>query len=225
MAKGAAMIGPKMATMLAFLLTDAPVKPKRLQEILSEAVETSFNCISVEGHTSTNDTVLLLANGSERAPFRKEAREQFAALVSNACSQLARMIPEDGEGASHLITISVEGCRDREEARTIARSVADDVLVKTSIHGADPNWGRIVSAAGYSGVRFDEADVSLWLNGVPLFREGAPVDFDAAAVSQSLRRERNVDIRLVFSLGDASIRFWTTDLTAEFVRLNADYTT
>ena len=135
------------------------------------------------------------------------------------------MIPDDGEGATHLITIDVEGCRDREDARAIARAVADSPLVKTAIHGADPNWGRIVSAAGYAGVPFEEADLSLWLNGVALYRDGTPLGFDAAAVSASIRGAREVHVRLVFQLGGASVRFWTCDLTAEYVHLNADYTT
>jgi glutamate N-acetyltransferase/amino-acid N-acetyltransferase len=135
------------------------------------------------------------------------------------------MIPDDGEGATHLITIDVEGCRDREQARTIARAVADSPLVKTAIHGADPNWGRIVSAAGYAGVPFEERELSLWLNGVLLYQEGAPSNFDAAAVSSRLKQERDVHIRLTLTHGEASIRFWTCDLTADYIRLNADYTT
>jgi glutamate N-acetyltransferase/amino-acid N-acetyltransferase len=226
LAKGAAMIGPRMATMLAFLFTDASVAPDDLQSILSEAVDDSFNCISVEGHTSTNDTVLLLASGVAGGEVLKgSALVEFETLVRETTVELARMIPDDGEGATHLITIDVEGCRDREQARTIARSVADSPLVKTAIHGADPNWGRIVSAAGYSGVSFEESGLSLWLNGVPLYRDGTPLDFDAAAVSRGLNAARDVHIRLAFALGEASVRFWTCDLTAEYVRLNADYTT
>jgi glutamate N-acetyltransferase / amino-acid N-acetyltransferase len=227
LAKGAAMIGPRMATMLGFLLTDAAVRHEDLQEILSEAVEQSFNCISVEGHTSTNDTVLLLASGMAAGsePLVGAELEQFGAMVQSACIDLARMIPDDGEGATHRIIIDVEGCRDRDEARTIARAVADSPLVKTAIHGADPNWGRIVSAAGYSGVDFEEADLCLFLNGVALYHKGTPLTFDAAKVSANLRQERDVQIRLVFQLGSAKVRFWTSDLTAEYVRLNADYTT
>lgn len=226
MAKGAAMIGPAMATMLAFLLTDAAVDPADLQSILDDAVADSFNCISVEGHTSTNDSVLLLAGGgSGRAKLEREQLDEFETLVRNACTDLARMIPDDGEGATHRITIDVEGCRARNDAEVIARAVANSPLVKTAIHGADPNWGRIVSAAGYSGVPFEEADLSLFLDGVSLYRDGAPVEFDAAAVSARLKGERDVHVRLVFTLGDASVRFWTCDLTAEYIRLNADYTT
>jgi glutamate N-acetyltransferase/amino-acid N-acetyltransferase len=226
MAKGAAMIGPRMATMLAFLLTDARVLASDLQAILAESVETSFNCISVEGHTSTNDTVLLLAGGAAGGePLQGADLAAFGGLIRESCATLARMIPEDGEGATHVITIDVEGCRDREEARAIARAVADSALVKTAIHGADPNWGRIVSAAGYAGVPFDEDALSLWLNDVPLYRRGAPLPFDAARVSAQLRAERETHIRLELTRGDAAIRFWTCDLTAEYVRLNADYTT
>ena len=226
MAKGAAMIGPRMATMLAFLLTDAPVWPNDLQPILSDAVETSFNCVSVEGHTSTNDTVLILSSTAATAPvLAGDDLSAFAGLVRSACQSLARMIADDGEGATHFITIDVEGCASREEARTIARAVADSPLVKTAIHGADPNWGRIVSAAGYAGVPFDEQELSLWINGVAVYQNGAPTSIDLGALSADLRSKREVTLRLALARGDEQIRFWTCDLTAEYVRLNADYTT
>ncbi|MEO6807703.1 MAG: bifunctional glutamate N-acetyltransferase/amino-acid acetyltransferase ArgJ [Isosphaeraceae bacterium] len=226
LAKGAAMIGPNMATMLGFLLTDAPVSPSVLQGILSEAVDQSFNCISVEGHTSTNDTVLLLARAPERAePLQGDDLKVFAALVREACIDLAKMIPDDGEGATHLITIDVEGARTRNEAHALAKAVADSPLVKTAIHRGDPNWGRIVSAAGYAGVPFEESELSLCLNGEWLYRNGVPLPFDAAAVSAALKARRETKIRLVLTQGAAAIRFWTCDLSAEYIRLNADYTT
>ena len=221
LAKGAAMIGPNMATMLGFLLTDARVEPEALRTMLRSAVEDSFNCISVEGHMSTNDTVLALANGASGV----EDDETLAGMIREACVTLAKMIPDDGEGATHLIIIDVEGAGSLEDARRIARAVADSPLVKTAIHGADPNWGRIVSAAGYAGVPFEEADLSLWLNGIPLYRDGAPLPFDDAATSADLRGHREAHIRLVLNHGPAAIRFWTCDLTAEYIRLNADYTT
>jgi glutamate N-acetyltransferase / amino-acid N-acetyltransferase len=225
-AKGAAMIGPRMATMLAFLMTDAPLWADDLQPILSEAVEESFNCVSVEGHTSTNDTVFLLASGAaSQDVLRGDDLKAFAGLVHSACQTLAQEMAADGEGATHFVTIDVEGCSDREEARTLARAVADSPLVKTAIHGADPNWGRIVSAAGYAGVPFEETELSLWINGVPVYAQGAPTTFDASALSANIRANRDVHLRLLFARGDASIRFWTCDLTAEYVRLNADYTT
>lgn len=226
LAKGAAMIGPRMATMLGFLMTDAKVDADDLTAILREAVEESFNCISVEGHTSTNDTVLLLANGASGGPALKGASlEKFSAMVHDACQDLAAQIPADGEGATHRIRVTVTGCRDREEARTIARAVADSPLVKTAIHGADPNWGRIVSAAGYAGIPFEEQELSLVLNGTPLYRDGTPLAFDHEAVSKQLREGFDVAIELSLKRGEGRIAFWTSDLTAEYVHLNADYTT
>jgi glutamate N-acetyltransferase/amino-acid N-acetyltransferase len=226
LAKGAAMIGPNMATMLGFLLTDAPVSPGALQGILSEAVDHSFNCISVEGHTSTNDTVFLLARAPEGAePLQGGDLKAFAALVREVCIDLARMIPDDGEGATHLITIDVEGARTPDEAHALAKAVADSPLVKTAIHGGDPNWGRIVSAAGYAGVPFEESELSLCLNGDWLYRDGVPLPFDAANVSAALKAQRETKIRLVLTQGTAAVRFWTCDLSAEYIRLNADYTT
>jgi len=226
MAKGAAMIGPNMATMLAFVATDAQVNPQNLQHILKGAVDASFNCISVEGHMSTNDTVLLLANGVSGARADAgNALELFAAAVRESCAELARAIIDDAEGITHLITIDVEGARTAGEARQIARTIAESALVKTAIFGADPNWGRIVSAAGYSGVAFAESDLSLWLNGTLLYERGTPVPFDAASVSAQMKNQREIHLRLVLALGSARCRFWTSDLSYEYIRLNADYTT
>ena len=227
MAKGAAMIGPRMATMLAFLLTDAPVWPSDLQPILSEAVENTFNCVSVEGHTSTNDTVLLLSSTAATEPIlRGDDLTAFAGMVRSACESLARMMADDGEGATHSITIDVEGCESREEARTIARAVADSPLVKTAIHGADPNWGRIVSAAGYAGVPFagggafalDQRDLRLPGRAPP--RTSMPRSSPPTSAPTGMSTSA-----WCFGRGEDAIRFWTCDLTAEYVRLNADYTT
>ena len=226
MAKGAAMIGPNMATMLAVILTDAPLTPQAAQTALSKAVDYSFNCISVEGHTSTSDSVILLANGCAGGrPLEGEEFEMFRRALDEVCVELARAIPADGEGASHLITIEVAGCADRQSARQIAKTVANSPLVKTAITGADPNWGRIVSAAGYAGVPLDPLKLDLHINGTLLYRSGTPVDFDTAAVSQSIRQSRETSIRLELAEGQAEARFWTTDLTTEYVKLNADYHT
>lgn len=226
MAKGAAMIGPNMATMLGVVLTDAALVPQDAQAALTEAVRDSFNCISVDGHTSTNDTVLLLASGAVGdTPLAGNDLKIFIEALGEVCVELARAIPADGEGAEHLITIDVEGCADRATAHTIAKTVAESPLVKTAVAGADPNWGRIVSAAGYSGVPFDPAGVDLVVNGTLLYQQGAPIEFDEASVSDSLRTDRNTSIVLRFREGDGRVRFWTTDLTAEYVRLNADYHT
>lgn len=238
MAKGAAMIAPNMGTMLGLVLTDAPLSPPVAQELLSAAVVDTFNCISVDGHMSTNDTVLLLANGAALADgasggsagTKKQSLggadlDAFRTALHEVCAELAKAIPADGEGATHLVTIDVAGCRTRDDAHKIAKSVAESPLVKTAIAGADPNWGRIVSAVGYAGVDFDPLDVELTLNGYLLYRRGAPVPFDAAVVSKSIRDHRDTSIVLKQTAGAASVRFWTTDLTAEYVRLNADYTT
>ncbi len=226
LAKGAAMIGPNMATMLAVVLTDARLDVAAAQVGLKDAVDESFNCISVDGHTSTSDTVLLLANGAAGGPVLSGTElGKFQATLVEVCEDLAQSIPADGEGASHLITVEVHGCQSREAAIKIAKTVADSPLVKTAIAGNDPNWGRIVSAAGYAGIAFDPAQVSLLVNGMLLYERGAPVEFDAGAVSQSIAADRNTAILLLLDEGTASARFWTTDLTTEYVRLNADYHT
>ena len=226
MAKGAAMIGPRMATMLGLLLTDAPLSPAAAQQALSAVVDDTFNCISVEGHMSTNDTVLLLANGAAGGPpLAGNDLAEFQTALGEVCGELARAIPADGEGATHLISIEVAGCANRAAAHKIAKTVAESSLVKTAITGGDPNWGRIVSAAGYAGVPFDPAGVELTLNGFLLYRNATPTKFDASAVSASIRDNRETTVLLRFSEGAAGVRFWTTDLTAEYVRLNADYHT
>ena len=223
-AKGAAMIGPNMATMLGFVLTDAPVAADTLQYVLRHAVEDTFNCISVEGHTSTNDTVLLLANGRGPA-LTGDEMQRFDRAVWEVCADLARGIAADAEGAEHLIVIDVEGCRSNEEAKRIAKTIAESALVKTAVYGADPNWGRFVSAAGYSGVEFAEADLTLWMGPLVLYRAGVPLPIDAKAASRYLKDNREVQLRLRFTLGEGKCRFYTCDLTTEYVRLNADYTT
>jgi glutamate N-acetyltransferase/amino-acid N-acetyltransferase len=226
MAKGAAMVGPRMATMLGVILTDAALEPADAQRLLGEATEQTFNCVSVDGHTSTNDTVLLLANGAAEAkPLSGAALDAFAKALKDACEALAREIADDGEGATHVLRIEVSGCRTRDDAREIARAVADSPLVKTAVHGADPNWGRIVSAAGYSGVAFDPNRLVLRLNGTLLFERGQPVAFDADAVSASIKAARETLIELSLGTGPGSIRFYSSDLTAEYVHLNADYHT
>ncbi len=224
--KGAAMIAPKLATMLALVVTDVKLDPQTAQTLLRDAAEESFNCISVEGHTSTSDTLLLLANGATvSTPLAGDDLKRFGEALKELCIELACKIPADGEGVSHVITIDVEGCVDRDAAKKIARKVAEDPLVKTAIFGADPNWGRIVSASGTAGVPYDPKNVSLRLNGFELFNNGSPLPFNKQEVADSIRNNRATHFQLSFGEGDASIRFWTTDLTVEYVRLNSDYTT
>jgi glutamate N-acetyltransferase/amino-acid N-acetyltransferase len=223
-AKGAAMIGPNMATMLAFVLSDAAVAPDHLARLAPQAAERTFNCVSVEGHTSTNDTLLFFANG-RGTPLEGAARDAFDQAATAVCADLAQAITADAEGATHLITIVVEGLRSDAEARQVARTVANSALVKTAVFGADPNWGRIVSAAGYAGVEFEEEQLSLWLGDMLLYKDGAPQPVDAAAASAYLKNHRSVSMRLRFTLGTGRCTFWTCDLGYEYVKLNAEYTT
>jgi glutamate N-acetyltransferase / amino-acid N-acetyltransferase len=223
-AKGAAMIGPNMATMLAFVCTDASVSAEDLHTIARRTAAGTFNCVRVEGHTSTNDTLLLLANG-EGKRLEGEGLTRLAASVHEVCADLARAIADDAEGAQHLVTIDVEGTRDDHEAALVARAVADSPLVKTAIYGADPNWGRIVSAAGYAGVEFEEEHLSLWLGDLLLYHAGTPQPFDADTASAYLKNHRDVHLRLRFTLGPGRCTVWTCDLGHEYVRLNAEYTT
>jgi glutamate N-acetyltransferase/amino-acid N-acetyltransferase len=226
MAKGAAMMGPNMATMLALILTDAALDPDTAQEVLRAAVNDSFNCMSVDGHMSTNDTVLLLANGAAGGePLSGADLERFRGTLDEVCVDLAKQIAIDGEGATHLIILELSGCASRQSALQIARTIANSPLVKTAVHGADPNWGRIVSAAGYAGVPFDPAKTTLRINGHLLYENGAPVPFDGREVSRAIRENRDTLVQLRFGEGDAALHFWTADLTAEYVRLNADYHT
>src|SRR5207244_2671092 len=194
-AKGAAMIGPNMATLLAFVLTDAAVAADDLHRTAQTAADSSFNCISVECHTSTNATLLVFANG-QGPKLYGDALAQYAAAVGDVCGELARAIAADAEGASHLVRIDVTGTRTDAEARQIAKAVADSALVKTALFGADPNWGRIVSAAGYAGVDFEERQLSLWLGDTLLYQAGKPMNFDAAALSAWMKQNRELQLRL-----------------------------
>jgi glutamate N-acetyltransferase/amino-acid N-acetyltransferase len=215
-----------MATLLAVVMTDAALTPADAQAALQAAADESFNCISVEGHMSTNDTMLLLASGGATSvPLAGAELAAFRQALRDVSIDLARQIPDDGEGSSHLIGVRIAGCRSRGEARQIAQAVANSALVKTAIAGGDPNWGRIVSAAGYAGVPFDPAGVDLHVNGHLLYERGSPVAFDAQAVSASIRGQRETSIELTLREGPAEIRFWTSDLNVNYVRFNADYTT
>ncbi|MBY0586989.1 bifunctional glutamate N-acetyltransferase/amino-acid acetyltransferase ArgJ [bacterium] len=223
-AKGAAMIGPNMATMLAFILTDAVASADDLQVHLRRAVDRSFHSISVEGHTSTNDSVILMANGAGGASAHA-AGDAFAQALDEVAMDLAMAIVDDAEEATHRLTIDVKGTRTEQEARQIAKAVADSPLVKTAVFGNDPNWGRICSAAGYSGVDFAETDLSLRVNGTLLYDHGMPTAFDPVAEHERMKARREVDIELIFELGTAGCRFWSCDLSTGYVRFNAEYTT
>lgn len=226
MAKGAGMIGPKMATMLAIIISDAKISSDSAQQILNRAVEQSFNRISVEGHTSTNDALVMICNGNSEIEVESdESLREFEKAVTESCIQLAKQIPADGEGASHLITIDIHGATNDQQADSVARTVAASALVKTAITGSDPNWGRIVSAAGYAGAEMDVSMTSLKLNGFLVFDNGQPVQFDEKQVSQALNDQFETLIELTIGSGPGSARHWTSDLTQEYVRFNSEYTT
>jgi glutamate N-acetyltransferase/amino-acid N-acetyltransferase len=227
-AKGSGMIAPRMvphATMLAYIFTDARVEPDALRAALKQAVEPTFNRISVDGDTSTNDTVLVLASGVSGATPNTEPGSEFAEALRGICASLARQIVEDGEGVEHVIELSVEGAASEADAEQVARSIANSPLVKTAFAGCDPNWGRILAATGYSGVAIEPARVSIEIGGLPVCRNGlvAP-DFHRDAVHKAML-ERTVKVRVELGLGKAACTFLSCDLTKEYVRINAEYFT
>jgi len=232
-AKGAGMIHPDMATMLAIVATDAAVTPPLLQEALRRANETSFRCITVDGDTSTNDTVLLLANGVCGLPEIREATGAAYALFTKAvtliCQSLARQIAWDGEGATKRVTVRVSGAPDFKAARRVGRTVASSPLVKTALYGNDANWGRVLGAAGRAGVPFDPARLRLTI-GQPsqppleLVRNGQPHDVDEERAAQIVAHEEIV-LHLDLGVGTAEATIWTCDLSHEYVSINAEYRT
>jgi len=226
MAKGAGMIGPRMATMLAVVMTDAPLTPTVARSILSTANERSFNRISVEGHMSTNDAVMLIATGKSKAQLDSAALiSQLTTFISDTCIDLAKKIPSDGEGATHLIEIIVAGAKSDADADRVARTVAGSALVKTAIAGGDPNWGRIVSAAGYAGAEIDGDAISLKINGHELFKKGQLVEFCAKNVSAAITDNFETTIELQVGSGPGQFNHWTSDLTVDYVKFNSEYTT
>ncbi len=226
MAKGSGMIHPQMATMLAFVTTDAPVEPADLQSFLKPAVNATFNQITVDGDTSTNDMVLLLASGavggSRIVPGTPDG-DAFAAGLLDLCRTLAIQIAADGEGAQHLIEVTVSGAQDLAQARSAARTVAGSNLLKAAVHGADANWGRIAAAAGRSGAQLDQDRLRITIGSTVVFA-GSPCPFDAAAARKALRK-RTVQLSLDLGVGDASAQAWGCDLTAEYVAINSEYPT
>jgi glutamate N-acetyltransferase/amino-acid N-acetyltransferase len=224
MAKGAGMIAPNMATLLAVICTDATLVPEDAQLLIRNAAKVSFNRASVDGHTSTNDTLLLLASGSE-TKLSPQDRDRLGEVINEVSIDLAKALVADGEGATHVMAIRVGGATDDAAAESIARCVAASPLVKTAITGADPNWGRIVSAAGYSDQPIQPARTSLEICGTMIYRDGNPLDFDAAALSQTMRQQEEISIRLTVGDGPGQAIFWASDLTVQYVRFNSEYTT
>ncbi len=226
-AKGAGMIHPNMATTLAFVATDANIAPVLLQKTLRDVTSRTFNSISIDGDTSTNDTLLVLANGAAGAPPIRPgtvAHRAFTKALEEVCHSLALQIVADGEGAQRVIEIEVRRAKTESAARKIAQTIATSPLVKTAFAGGDPNWGRIFAAAGRAGVKFDPDRVDIHMAGIPVLRAGQPLDFNERAASNRLL-EPEVQIVVDLHAGRASTRYWTCDFTAEYVRINASYRT
>ena len=228
MAKGSGMIAPNMATMLAFVTTDAAVAPGVLRLALSRAADRSFNRISVDGDTSTNDMVAVLANGASGARTLTETAgadyEAFYSALERVLIALSKMIVRDGEGATKFIEITVTGAADEQCAVQAARAIANSNLVKTAIHGEDANWGRIIAAVGYSGIDFDPARVEISFGAVPILRQNYAIDFSEEDAKNVLSR-KEITITVNLNQGAASASFWTCDLSKEYVAINANYRT
>ena len=224
-AKGAGMIHPDMATMLSFLTTDAKIDARLLDRLLGEVVDASLNMITVDGDTSTNDTVLILANGAGGVvKAGTKAAEAFAAALSEVCIYLARSIAADGEGATRLIEVTVEGAKSLADARIAARTIVGSPLVKSAVHGRDPNWGRIIAALGRSGAEFNPKKVDLYLAKMQLMSVGEPVPFNKKTASAAMGKDE-VKVRVALNGGKHSATAWGCDLSAEYVAINSEYTT
>ena len=226
-AKGAGMIHPRLATMLSYITTDALVHPEVLEGAFRRGLEKSFNRVSVDGDTSTNDTCVLLSNGCaglpEILPGTPEATD-FETALHAVMTSLAREIARDGEGATVLVEVKVSGAKSPEQAETVGRAIVNSPLVKTAVHGADPNWGRVLCAAGYSGGDIKPEQCALTIQDVTVLRRGTPIDFEAAPLSRSMKGQ---DVRFHLTLGEGSFEtvFWTCDFSKEYVAINADYST
>lgn len=226
-AKGSGMIHPNMATMLAFLTTDAPLDPVFIRDELRDAVDRSFNVISVDGDTSPSDTVILLANGragGEAIFAGTPLSVEFGLALRELCTYLAKEIARDGEGASKLIEVNVTGALNYDEARTVIHTITTSYLIKSAIYGADPNWGRIVSAVGRTGATYDEENVRVRLCGHLVFADQRPTTFDPAAISRDMKADLVV-IDIELGAGTFDLTGWGCDLTEEYVKINAEYTT
>lgn len=226
MAKGAGMIHPDMATMLAYLSTDAAIAQSALQQSLRHAVNRSFNCISVDGDTSTNDTVIALANGlAGHTPLRVGSRDhrRFTVVLGELLDELGRLIVLDGEGATRCVEIMVRGARSAADARRVARAIGDSTLTKAAFHGGDPNWGRILCAAGYAGAALDPERCRVWIGRVPVARGGRGCGNETAAAR--VMRDSEFRVTVDLGLGRGTARMRTTDLSPAYVRFNAAYST
>jgi glutamate N-acetyltransferase/amino-acid N-acetyltransferase len=223
--KGSGMIHPNMATMLVYLFTDLDAEPKELQVALKTAVDTTFHAISVDGDTSTNDTVLLLASAASKVKLAGSGiAKKFEVALRGVCASLAEQIVRDGEGAQHLVRLQIVGAKSVGEARTIACSIANSPLVKTAWAGCDPNWGRILSSVGKSGIAVDPAKINIFFGAQQVCKGGVACPFDEKQAHEYLK-QREYEIKAELGRGKSSLEFLTCDLTVEYVHINADYST
>lgn len=223
--KGAGMISPNMATMLCTILTDAKISSDLMNEALRDAVAQSFNSITVDGDMSTNDTVLILANGESNMEIERKTTlwKEFKGSLNDLCLELSQMIVRDGEGATKFITVIVKGAKTTQDAKRVARAVANSLLVKTAFYGNDPNWGRIIAAVGYSGVPVKEEKTEIYINGICLFQNGLPTLKEEELKKSLLQKEIEVLINL--NLGKGQAKIFTTDLSEKYVKINSEYRT
>ena len=226
-AKGSGMICPDMATMLCFITTDADIETSALRKSLRQAAEASFNCITVDGDMSTNDTVFILANGesgNSTIRIRSKAYDTFTECLTHVCLKMAKEIVKDGEGATKFITINIRGALGKEDARKAGYAIANSQLVKTAFFGEDPNWGRIICAAGYSGVPVEEANITIIINGFIVFENGIAVNFDEKELKNSMSQS-DITLDIDLNIGKAETTIYTSDMSYDYIKINAQYTT
>jgi len=226
-AKGAGMIEPSMATLLVYVMTDALIDNKALNTVFHQAIDATFNCITVDGCMSTNDMAVIMANGlAANNPLeRAQARlQRFRDMLCDVLNELCQAVVQDGEGATKFITVWVEGAKSRSDARRAAYAVANSNLVKTAFFGQDPNWGRIIAALGASGIPLEREKVTLSLGGIQVFAQDAPVNFNHQKLKEVFQKEK-IDVRIHLGVGDKSFYVYTSDLSTEYVKINASYST
>jgi len=221
-AKGSGMIMPDMATMLAFITTDAEIDRHALQDMLKKAVDKSFNKITVDSDTSTNDSVIILANGASNVSLTEDDKLIFYDALESVCIDLAKMIVRDGEGATKFVTVIAEGCKTGNDADKIARSIANSPLVKTALYGCNPNWGRVVAAAGKSGISFDQNKVDVYFNDVLTVENGLKADTDLEILKKEFKKQE-IEIKVNINSGHSEAIIWTCDLSHKYVDINVDY--
>ena len=226
-AKGSGMIQPDMATMLCFITTDADIDQKLLQTALSEITEVTFNMISIDGDMSTNDMVTVLANGAagnEKITAKNDDYQKFYSTLENICRELSKKIAADGEGATKFLTINVSGAKNFADAKQVGMSVAKSPLVKTAFFGEDPNWGRVICAVGYSGVKINPASTIVKFGDIPVYAHGVGADYDANALKKVMAAH-DISIDVELGLGDTSATVWSCDFSYEYVKINGEYHT